>query len=373
MEKILFGDGWHSLEYDKTPFIWSTEKSSLFINDKDATFIVLTFAIHPDTSNLITISQGTRTKDFIISESRSYIIFELDRIAKIYPQEIVISTQTFIPSKLDINSTDLRSLGQCLISIRVNVDMIPLEKISLGNFLIDRKQSQSMFGLHSRNIDVWCLTLKSTPKREEYVRNHLDSHNLQYRMFYGLDALETGISSPLINNQKYTKIDDWLTVGQVGCYISHYMLWQNILESSADSILILEDDVHLEDEFVFKLNEYLYHVPEDWGLLYIGYESLQGVNPLVISDKISEGFPACTYAYMIKKSTIPILLNEVKPITCPVDTTLRYKLKDKVKSYVLTPQLAHQKSSLLNRNNVDPIFKSMTYDWDRDVYKIKNL
>ena len=375
MEKVLFGEGWYPLERDDTkPFVWSTGKSSLFVNDRSAKFLVLAFLVHPDTTKIVTVSQGVHSKDYVLNGQKCYVVFYLDRTSNKYPQEIVITTQTFIPSEIHpTETTDSRTLGQCLIALRVNEELVPLDTISIGDFLLDRKQFQPEFGLQSLDIDVWCLTLKSTPKREEYARKHLDDHNLKYRMFYGLDAKETGVSSDVIYQQKFTKIDDWVTVGQVGCYVSHYMLWQNILENSDDTILILEDDAQLEDDFIFRLNEALYHVPNDWGLLYLGYESLHGVQPRVINDRICEAFPACTYAYMIKKSTIPILLNEIKPINCPVDTMLRYKLKDKVKSYVLTPQLVYQKSSLLQGGNVDPTFKSMTYDWEMDIYRKKDV
>lgn len=212
------------------------------------------------------------------------------------------------------------------------------------------------------NISTWCITLKSTPERELYIKKHLNFHNIDYKIFYGLDAIKTGVTAKIIQDQKYTILDTWVTVGAVGCYISHYMLWQNIIESAADIFFIVEDDVSLIDNFTDVFMEYLKHVPSDWDIIYVGHESLHLVNPQVINDKVSQGIPACTYAYIIKKKTIPMLL-ELAPIDMPIDTLIRLKLGNKLKSYVLTPKLATQKSSVVEEVNYDSVFRSMTYDW----------
>jgi len=212
------------------------------------------------------------------------------------------------------------------------------------------------------NICTWCVTLKKTPKREEYVKSHLESHKINYKMFYGFDTIKTGVTAKILQEQEYTILDTWVTIGAVGCYISHYMLWQNIMDSNTDIFFIVEDDVSLVDNFSDLFTEYLQYVPSDWDIIYVGHESLHLVNPKVINDKVSQGVPACTYAYVIKKNIIPMLL-ELAPIDMPIDTMIRLKLGDRIKSYAFTPKLATQKSSVVEQTNYDSIFKSLTYDW----------
>lgn len=219
-----------------------------------------------------------------------------------------------------------------------------------------------MNAFNTLGICTWCVTLKSTPKREKYVRSHLVSHNINYKMFYGFDSIKTGVTAKILQEQKYTILDTWVTVGAVGCYISHYMLWQNIMDSDTDTFFIVEDDVSLVNNFIEVFTEYLQHVPSDWDIIYVGHESLHLVNPTVINDKVSQGIPACTYAYVIKKKTIPMLL-ELAPIDMPVDTLIRLKLGNRIKSYAFTPKLATQKSSVVEEINYDPDFRSLTYDW----------
>lgn len=204
--------------------------------------------------------------------------------------------------------------------------------------------------------------MKSTPERELYIKRHLNFHNIDYKIFYGLDSSKTGVTAKIIQDQKYTILDTWVTVGAVGCYISHYMLWQNIMDSSADTFFIVEDDVLLVDNFTNTFPEYFQFVPSDWDIIYVGHESLHLVNPIIINNKISQGIPACTYAYIIRKKTISMLL-ELTPIDMPIDTLIRLKLGNKIKSYAFTPKLASQKSSVVEEINYDPKFRSLTYDW----------
>lgn len=218
------------------------------------------------------------------------------------------------------------------------------------------------------NINTWAVTLKSTPKREEYVKLHLSSHNIKHNIFYGLDTIKCGVTADIIQKQKYTILDTWVTVGAVGCYISHYMLWQNIMDSDADTFFIVEDDVSLMDNFTDVFTEYFQNVPSDWDIIYVGHESIHLVNPKVINNKVSQCIPACTYAYVIKKKTIPMLL-ELAPIDMPVDTLIRLKLGDRIKSYAFTPKLATQKSSVIEELNYDPDFRSLTYDWELNPQK----
>ena len=150
------------------------------------------------------------------------------------------------------------------------------------------------------------------------------------------------------------------------------MLWQNILNYNSDMFFITEDDVSLIDNFTCLFWEYMKYVPNDWNIIYVGHESLNLVNPTVINDKISEGIPACTYAYVIKKSTIPILL-ELAPIKMPIDTQIRLQLKNKIKSYAFTPKLAFQKSSVVEEICYDETFKSLTYDWAINPCKINHV
>ena len=46
-----------------------------------------------------------------------------------------------------------------------------------------------------------------------------------------------------------------LSPGEIGCFLSHYGVWQRIVETGTPFALILEDDARLEDTFADRVEE----------------------------------------------------------------------------------------------------------------------
>jgi len=55
-----------------------------------------------------------------------------------------------------------------------------------------------------------------------------------------------------------------------GCYRSHTRLIEECLNQDVNSILLLEDDAIFCDGFAEKFKTFIEHVPNDWGMLYLG-------------------------------------------------------------------------------------------------------
>lgn len=44
-----------------------------------------------------------------------------------------------------------------------------------------------------------------------------------------------------------------MTMGEIGCFLSHFHIWQNIVEKQQKEVLILEDDIRFEPYFREKV------------------------------------------------------------------------------------------------------------------------
>ena len=89
---------------------------------------------------------------------------------------------------------------------------------------------------------------------------NLDSSTKRYAEFSGIEAIER---FPAIDSREnwfvYKDYDlklkpfwNWETYfaqgkGAVGCYLSHYLIWQKIIKEDIDLCLVLEDDANAED------------------------------------------------------------------------------------------------------------------------------
>lgn len=66
----------------------------------------------------------------------------------------------------------------------------------------------------------------------------------------GIEFLE-GYADPYLNSP--------MTMGEVGCFLSYFYIWEKMVSEKLDEVLILEDDIHFEpyfkDRTVNVLNE----------------------------------------------------------------------------------------------------------------------
>lgn len=211
---------------------------------------------------------------------------------------------------------------------------------------------------------IFCLTLKDTPKRKEYAKKHFEIHGLDVEFFEGINNHKFGLVTTIpylddIPNWKPGDYEFYISKGQIGCLLSHYMLWKTLSHLPYEEIIIVEDDVILCDDFKNKFQSFKSQLPNDWQYVFIGYCCLAGNEyQIKVSDNIitTTHAPMCTHAYMIKKSSIETLLDTNHHAWTAVDIQIHKKSLKKLKHYVFIPPLADQVST----NTTDSNFFSLT-------------
>ncbi|KAG7477300.1 hypothetical protein MATL_G00092830 [Megalops atlanticus] len=120
-----------------------------------------------------------------------------------------------------------------------------------------------------------------------------------------------------------------LTKGEVGCFLSHYYIWKEIVDMQLDKALIFEDDVRFQGNFkrrLLRLMEEVEKVDLDWDIIYLGRkqvkpgdeEPVENVRNLVVAD-----YSYWTLSYAISQQGAQKLLN-AEPLSkmLPVDEFL---------------------------------------------------
>ena len=108
-----------------------------------------------------------------------------------------------------------------------------------------------------------------------------------------------------------------LTKGEIGCFLSHYEMWNRCIQMN-ESIIILEDDAILSDRFNMEEIESL---PYDF--VYLAYHEMG--ERIKLNDTFSRPvYPYWTLAYMIRPEAARILVNDfnTKRKIFPVDEYL---------------------------------------------------
>lgn len=135
---------------------------------------------------------------------------------------------------------------------------------------------------------IYYINLDRRPDRDENVKNEISKLNYTgpVEKIPAVDGRQIDI--PNLSENLVTKegkadalnqnggLYYVMTPGAIGCALSHHNLATKIIEemSNDDYVLILEDDVELEDNFMDKLSKYVKEIPK-FDILLIGYHMKQ--------------------------------------------------------------------------------------------------
>lgn len=113
-----------------------------------------------------------------------------------------------------------------------------------------------------------------------------------------------------------------LTKGQAGCFHSHKAVIQRAKELDLPYVLILEDDVAFDTNFIQKFQKFLNLMPKSWEMLYLGGNHQAQVRVFkqdLYSSAILATCPRiyATSSYMVHSRVYDEILN--LPFSMPID------------------------------------------------------
>ncbi|GAA6222576.1 procollagen galactosyltransferase 2-like [Lates japonicus] len=124
--------------------------------------------------------------------------------------------------------------------------------------------------------------------------------------------------------------DRVLTRGEIGCFLSHYNIWKQVVQEELQQVLVLEDDVRFEPRFCSRLVAIMDNVKRvglDWDLIYVGRKRLQVKEPEYwvkgVRNLVHPGYSYWTLGYVLSLQGAKKLL-QAKPLNkmLPVDEFL---------------------------------------------------
>lgn len=117
--------------------------------------------------------------------------------------------------------------------------------------------------------------------------------------------------------------------GEFGCFLSHKAIWEYVL-ASQQTVLVLEDDAHLEDHF-FEALEVAQALTIPWDLMRLSGTRTRPVHQLVWAsfgrfDVVEElKDPSLTTGYLLRPSGAEKLLRTAHRFYIPVDNFLELR------------------------------------------------
>ena len=167
------------------------------------------------------------------------------------------------------------------------------------------------------------------PDRKDRMQSfNANNPNLEYERFNAVEGHKIGYKKLL--SQGFDTDHNWidpilktpLTKGEVGCFLSHWHLWNKCIEKN-EPIIVLEDDAILTDKFdVEEISKLKYD------FVYLGWKEMDKSKD-INDDLVIPVYPYWTLAYMIRPKAARVLVNDV--IKCniiPVDEYLPLKMPE---------------------------------------------
>lgn len=198
---------------------------------------------------------------------------------------------------------------------------------------------------------VFLINLAKSTERLKNSSERLAAQNIQFERIPAIDGtkltneeIKAHYSSQSNRKQYYRN----LGYGEIGCFLSHRLAWQKIVDQQLPYAIILEDDFQLVGELsaVFNTIESLRF---DWQLLKLAaYQNR--TRPIKAKKQVNEQFDLVLHkkpltgccAQAITYEAAKQLLTATKQFGCPVDTQIQRTWQTGVSVFSLMPFVIEQ-------------------------------
>ena len=189
------------------------------------------------------------------------------------------------------------------------------------------------------------INLDSKPDRLEDVSKQLHQYGIEFERFSAVMGSELDQSTieefydAKGNARKYYKE---MSVGEIGCYLSHIQLWKRIIEENLDFAVILEDDLTVKPEIASLINAIARL--KNWDYIKLaGPKGKKVIDKQPIDNTFSLAYynktPIGTAAQAVSKQGAQRLLKTTQPFIRPVDSDIQYYWERGIKLQGLEPQI----------------------------------
>ncbi len=230
---------------------------------------------------------------------------------------------------------------------------------------------------------IYVVTLRRATERHAFINEALKG--IQFQLFYGADNQDFTIQELTHNGtydpvkaahiHRYNKV---MTAPQLGCSLSHKLVYEDVIQHNYAKVLILEDDSFLLNNTINNVAAIMQQLPVTWELLYLDYMYNEATTPSTvikqyiyyiqhslgllkwnnkmirnlfatkINTHISKaGFHEYTNAYAITQAAAAKLITLQTPIAYIADNLLAHAITNElIEGYICHPKVFAQQSQL---------------------------
>lgn len=200
---------------------------------------------------------------------------------------------------------------------------------------------------------VYVLNMEKRPERLEHFHAECERVGFKPNNLQVFNAVD-GTNIPHTDD-RLNYIKRLLKPGEIGCALSHFEMWRDIVKNDYKYALILEDDVVFNDNFVENLNSLMGDLPLGTWIVQIGvlHSHTSGQTPpssveLTKSVSIGKKYNPGTFSYILSKEGATQLIQEIEKngIKIGIHHVMNDFFRDNNKFYVSSVALCDVQLSL---------------------------
>jgi len=200
---------------------------------------------------------------------------------------------------------------------------------------------------------TFIINLKESTDRRAYMIDEMKKTGLEYEFFDAVNGKDIpNIDEIYAKEISFKKIRKILTYGEIGCAMSHLLIYKKMIDENIEQALILEDDIIVSSDFKRICNELLKIKKKNY-IILLGQSDTQvlkkiyreAIAPKYALAKIFDsGYGA--YGYIIDNAAARVMYSINYPILYESDRwDIFWKFID---IYILLPYLINYKEDTVS-------------------------
>ncbi|XP_043772652.1 inactive glycosyltransferase 25 family member 3 isoform X1 [Cervus elaphus] len=159
--------------------------------------------------------------------------------------------------------------------------------------------------------EVFVISLARRPNRRERMLTSLWEMEISGRVVDAVDgrmlnsSVMRTLGVDLLPGYQDPYSGRTLTKGEVGCFLSHYSIWEEVVARGLTRVVVFEDDVRFESNFKGRLERLMEEVEAEklpWDLIYLGRKQVNPEEEAVVEglpNLVVAGYSYWTLAYVL--------------------------------------------------------------------------
>ena len=203
--------------------------------------------------------------------------------------------------------------------------------------------------LNNSSLPVFVVSLARATERREAITQHLNSLNISHEIVNAVDGKNSDLSEYEDRLRHIGECEKRMGAmfdrGSIGCYLSHYQMWERIVHKNIPAAVILEDDAVLQPNFIQTASDVI-ACEWKWDVVLMHAEGRKGKMRKICS--LNNGgelvqymrHPYALIAYLVSLEGAKKLLEYCRDLRLPIDSHWKPWWQWNGLFYCVRPQVA---------------------------------